>query len=122
MPGTSHSVGVAQIATPKWDAHVLARHSIYQNIRDFRDSTLATSDLLTGLKAVFERQQKDFPEDWLLVLEIFEIVSTKNLGLTFQNILKAELQKLVLKYPEKKDTITDGLNLAIREATNHELQ
>ncbi len=120
--GDSDDFKVAHVATPKWDNKALARHAIYQSIRDLRESTLATSDFLTALKAVFERQQKDFPEDWLLVLEIFELVTAKNLDLTFQNILKAELQKLALKYPEKKETITDGLNLAIREATDHELR
>ncbi len=116
--GDSGEFKVSHVSRPPWNAKTLDCHSIYQSVRDSRENAKPASDLLLSLKNIYDRQQKDFPEDWLLVLEILEITLSKNLDTNFQNILKAELQKISAFYPEKKDIIFDGLNLAIQEATD----
>ncbi len=114
--GDSDDFKVARVSSPKWDAKELDRHSVYQKLRDLREKNTPANELLLGLRSVFTKQQQDFPDDWLLELEILEILLNKKLDMNFQNVLTSEIQKLAVKFPEKKDIILDGLNLAAQEA------
>ena len=114
--GDSDSFIVARVAPPTWDAKALNRHAIYQKVRELREKNGPSADLLAALKAVFAKQQNEFPMDWLLVLEIFEITLNQKLDSNFQKTLESEIHHLAKKYPDKTDIIKDGLNLAFQEA------
>ena len=116
MYGDSEDFIVAQIPAKKYDQATLHRFDIYQKVRDLREQNGSSQKLLPALTSLFELQQKDFPSDWLLVLEMLEIAINKKLDINFQNTLKNEIHNLQIKYPEKAETIQDGLLLALKEA------
>ncbi len=114
--GNSEDFIVARVQVPKWSESTLRRHAIYQKIRDLREHKPAGPELLADLKKIFEQQQKEFSEEWLLILELLEITLNKKMELSFQKNLEAGLMAVIKRHPEKADIIQDGLNLAAQEA------
>ena len=110
--GDSEDFIVARVQTPNWSEADLRQHAIYQKVRNLREKTLDSKDLVENLKQIFQQQQSDFPDEWLLALELLEIVVAKNLDLGLKKSLEMFLQKLKLKFPDKADIIQDGMNLA----------
>jgi phenylalanine-4-hydroxylase len=64
-------------------------HNLYQAVRDFREKEINNTDLFK----VWEEVKKDYPEEWLLPLEMLEVASQKaNL-----QSLKYEIRDYLLK-------------------------
>jgi len=78
----------------------------YQQIRDFREGTNTT----TSRNKVFKELQENYPEDWLLSVELFELAK-KNNDLDFQQEIKAHLETVKQNNPKVGHLIDDGLAL-----------
>lgn len=78
----------------------------YQQIRDFREGTNTT----ISRNKVFKAVKEDFPEDWLLSVELYELAIT-NGDNEFAAQIKAHLEQVKQNHPKLGKLIDDGLAL-----------
>jgi len=82
-------------------------HVLYQRVRDIRDNKKG----MNTLQDIWEALRNDFPDDWLLPLEILELLETsannKKLSLEIRNYL-IHMQE---ENPELVNVISNGLSL-----------
>ena len=78
----------------------------YRQVRDFREGTNTT----ISRHKVFEQITNEFPDDWLLSVELYELA--KNNGdVDFSQEIAAHLQTVKLNKPKVGQLIDDGLQL-----------
>jgi len=80
-------------------------HAMYQEVRDIRDSHNLN---VNRLGEIFEIISHEYPNDWLLPLEIYELIYSQDSKL--KDSMVAYLEKLTDK-KEVADLIRDGLKL-----------
>ncbi len=83
-------------------------HTLYGIVRNIRE----TKKEVTKLKSVFEEIKRDYPNDWLLPLEIFEILYWEGDG-SLQGYVLNYLREMKKSHPGFKGLITKGLNLIL---------
>jgi len=88
---------------------------LYQTVRSIRES----DDRKTSLEPIFEKLQKDHPNDWLLSVELIELLNARNETNLMQQVL-LHLDNLKKQRPELKKLISNGLELIFEnEETTH---
>jgi phenylalanine-4-hydroxylase len=88
---------------------------LYQTIRSIRES----NDTTTSLEAIFTKLQNNHPKDWLLAVEIVELLNTRNEPGLMQQVL-LHLENLKKQRPEIEKLISNGLELIFEnEETTH---
>lgn len=88
--------------------------SLYQNVRDLREGRAAT----LSLSDVFSALQQKHSDDWLLSVEIAELLHAQNNNVLLDEVV-AHLEQLKLKRPKVAHLITDGLSLIFeKESVN----
>jgi len=85
-----------------------AYNDLYLSVKNIRESDFNSSSLQTLFKDI----RNNYPDDWLLSLEIYEL-AVKHLGKKdiFSNKVRNYLVDCSGLYPENKKLIFDGLNL-----------
>jgi phenylalanine-4-hydroxylase len=87
----------------------------YQTVRNIRES----NDTSTSLEPIFENLQNKHPNDWLLSIEIVELLNTRNETNLMQRIL-LHLENLKKQRPEIEKLISNGLELIFeKEESTH---
>lgn len=113
--------GPADINSFEWISHVpssktiKAKHTderddleiLYQTVRSIRES----DDTTTSLEPIFEKLQKNHPNDWLLAIEIVELLHIRNEKNTIQNDVLSHLKNIKKQRPEVAKLIDNGLEL-----------
>ena len=79
---------------------------LYQTVRNIRE----TKDTETSLAPLFEKLQNNHPNDWLLAVEIAEVLKDRNEPQLLQEVM-AYLDQLKNKRPEVAHLISGGLDL-----------
>ncbi|OAB27905.1 phenylalanine-4-hydroxylase [Flavobacterium fryxellicola] len=79
---------------------------LYQTVRNSRE----TNDTETSLVSVFEKLKTNHPQDWLLAVEIIELLNDRNEPQLLQELL-VYLDQLKQKRPEVSHLIAGGLDL-----------
>ncbi len=79
---------------------------LYQTVRSIRES----NETSASLKPIFEKLQNDHPNDWLLSIELAELLNTRNETNLMQQIL-LHLENLKKQRPEIEKLISNGLEL-----------
>ncbi|MFV8344914.1 aromatic amino acid hydroxylase [Flavobacterium sp. ZB4P13] len=79
---------------------------LYQTVRNSRE----TKDTETSLVPIFDKLRNNHPNDWLLAIEITELLKDRNEPQLLQEIM-AYLDQLKEKRPEVAHLITGGLDL-----------
>ncbi|MCL6462311.1 MAG: aromatic amino acid hydroxylase [Flavobacterium micromati] len=79
---------------------------LYQTVRNSRE----TNDTGTPLAPIFENLKSNHPNDWLLAVEIIELLNDRNETQLLQEIM-AYLEKLKESRPEISKLISNGLEL-----------
>ena len=79
---------------------------LYQTIRNIRE----TKDMQTSLAPIFEKLRDNNPNDWLLAVEIAELLKDRNESQLLQEIM-VYLDQLKHKRPEVAHLIAGGLDL-----------
>ncbi|MGO4770797.1 aromatic amino acid hydroxylase [Flavobacterium sp. W22_SRS_FK3] len=79
---------------------------LYQTVRSIRENKNSKAEL----KAVFEKLKNDHPSDWLLSVEITELIKNSNEKQLLQEVL-VYLDQLKEKRPEVAHLIAGGLDL-----------
>ncbi len=80
-------------------------HSLYESVKNIRDG----ANTKFSLEAVFDILEKDHPKDWLLPIEIYELVYDRDEKFASQ-ILK-HLDNIKLKNPKVSHLIKSGLEI-----------
>ncbi|MFD1315389.1 aromatic amino acid hydroxylase [Namhaeicola litoreus] len=83
-------------------------HGLYSEVRKIREKKNLDNKSILELENIFLTLIAEYPDDWLLSLEIFELVF--NLEVPLKNQVLAHLKNLALK-PEFKNLIESGLSL-----------
>ncbi|HDL01313.1 MAG TPA: aromatic amino acid hydroxylase [candidate division Zixibacteria bacterium] len=83
-------------------------HKLYQNIRDYREGK---KDILV-LKDVWQSLKSEHKSDWLLAVEILEIVISEKTLSDLESDIRSYLEKKVSDTPNLQKLIIDGINLA----------
>jgi phenylalanine-4-hydroxylase len=84
---------------------------LYQTVRSIRES----NDTKTSLDPIFVNLQDNHPKDWLLSLEIAELLNTRNESNLMQQVL-LYLENLKKQRPEIEKLISNGLELIFENA------
>jgi phenylalanine-4-hydroxylase len=79
---------------------------LYQAVRSIRE----TKDSKTSLVPVFNKLKADHPNDWLLTVEIVEILKDRNEPQLLEELM-TYLEHLKQRRPEVAHLITGGLDL-----------
>jgi phenylalanine-4-hydroxylase len=88
---------------------------LYQTVRSIRES----NDSKTSLEPIFAKIQENHPKDWLLAIEIIELLNTRNESNLMQQVL-LHLENLKKQRPEIEKLISNGLELIFEnEETTH---
>ncbi|HEU4788513.1 MAG TPA: aromatic amino acid hydroxylase [Flavobacterium sp.] len=88
---------------------------LYQTVRSIRES----NDTTASLEPIFEKLQNNHPNDWLLSVELIELLNTRNETNLMQQIL-LHLENLKKQRPEIEKLISNGLELIFEnEETTH---
>jgi phenylalanine-4-hydroxylase len=80
--------------------------NLYKNVRDIRE----TNNIELSIETIFNNVKTNHPNDWLLCVEIAELLNKDNAELLLQEVLK-HLELLKNKRPEISHLIENGLNL-----------
>ena len=84
-------------------------HELYKTVKTYRTNN---ADAVEILKSVFNELIDEHPSEWLLLLELYELVYNKDLSL----MNKIHEQLLILKQNKHySKLITDGLHLIIKK-------
>jgi phenylalanine-4-hydroxylase len=82
-------------------------HSLYQSVRDIREQKTTTD-----LQIIFNEAKKLCPDEWLLFLELSEIISTKpDIDSTLKEEIKSQLSSYKNNGSAIKTLIEDGLRI-----------
>ncbi|MFS4494447.1 aromatic amino acid hydroxylase [Maribacter sp. 2308TA10-17] len=101
----NHEVSSTKV-NPEMSAERKKLESYYRQVRDFREGTNTT----ISRHKVFEQITKEFPADWLLSIELYELA--KNNGDTdFAQEIANHLETVKLSNPKVGQLIDDGLEL-----------
>jgi phenylalanine-4-hydroxylase len=80
--------------------------SLYYSVRNIRE----TKDMTTELESIFQNLKENHPKDWLLAVEIAELLKERNEPKLTAEVL-IYLEKLKEKRPEVAHLISGGLDL-----------
>lgn len=80
--------------------------TLYQQVRDFREGKNKT----ISRHKVLEQIQKDFPDQWLLTVELYELAKTSN-DQEFALEISQHLEGIKQRQPEVGQLIDDGISL-----------
>ena len=83
-------------------------HRLYQEVRAIRELNKIDKQSMLALENIFATLKDEYPNDWLLPLEIFELLFSQEESL--KKRVLAHLKDLTLK-PEFKSLIESGLSL-----------
>ena len=90
-----------------YDEKALNLHRLYSVVRQARQNSSLVSDLNDVWKNVFT----DYPNDWLLSLEILEITLQKGKDQTLRECITDYLQRKCVQKPHLERLISNGLKL-----------
>lgn len=96
-----------QTAKVVYDERTIALQELYQEVRDIRQK----GEGMDRIDAVFERLQEAYPEDWLLALEIYELLNKQAENSSLAAEVRTWLLSRVAEYPEYKNLIHNGMKL-----------
>jgi phenylalanine-4-hydroxylase len=83
-------------------------HSLYQKVRDYREK----KDPDVDLKALWNEVKRAFPKDWLLSLEILEILYQEDREEALRADITKYLEEKAANLEHYRKVIKDGLKLA----------
>ncbi len=102
-----HQPSATATTKAKVSARDLALHGMYQQVRDLRSNQDGKKEEI--LTPIFDAAATNYPNDWLLPLEIFEIIAKD--GTPFSEKVSQHLIDLKAKRPKVAHLIDDGLLL-----------
>lgn len=90
-----------------YDEKTLNLHSLYQKVRNNRENNVNAIELVNTWKEI----RKNFPNDWLLSMEILEILYKSDIEHETAEEIKMYLENKANSEPGYRKLILDGLNV-----------
>jgi len=90
------------------------RHQLYQTVRDLRDKEAVREQIEAKLLEIHPVLADEYPKDWLLRLEMLELLAEHKINHELSSKLEAELESLAAQDDETGTLIRNGLNLVKR--------
>ncbi|MFC5048540.1 aromatic amino acid hydroxylase [Aquimarina hainanensis] len=90
----------------EYNTKELELHELYQSVRNIREG----NNTKFSLDAVFDILKQEFPDDWLLPLEIYELTHNKDIRLN--TLIVEHLTNLKEKREEIRHLIESGIQIA----------
>lgn len=111
-------INISNVKTEKlsWTKEQIALQGLYREIRATRES----SESARSLNTIFEELMRQFPMDWLAMVELYELAVNQK-DVDFSNLIESELMKKVKTNPDLRKLISDGIHLARTQPINLEL-
>jgi phenylalanine-4-hydroxylase len=91
----------------KYDKQDLELHELYRHVRNTRANTA----LVPTMPDTWQKVVKEFPSDWLLPLEILEVLQTNAVEEELQSQIWSYLEAKAAAEPSLKKLIDNGLSL-----------
>lgn len=101
----THELSDTTIKKPK-DESRIRLETLYQRIRDWRNDIDRTS----SRRKIFEEVRENYPADWLLSVELYELAKKDN-NVELADGIKGHLEQVKLENPKVGQLIDDGLEL-----------
>lgn len=106
--GETDDFVASRVPAPKFSKQELRRHELYAKVRELREKK-TSGEALTGLlRELTITARSDFSSDWLLLLEMYELASTRGQD----QALSSELRSWLDQASSKHEIIKDGLALS----------
>lgn len=97
-----------RVPQPKFSEVELLKHAHYAEVRRVRESNLKDFDLINSLEEVYNKHHSQFPEDWLLLLEMLELLQVRASHASLKKLIEQDLAELGLQDEKIKGLIQDG--------------
>ena len=91
-----------------YDEKARSLHELYSEVKEIRD----TSTNFDSLKRIWIDLQNNYPDDWLLPVEIFELVNDNPTNGKLRTEISTKLEGMIDTQPHLKKLISNGLLLA----------
>lgn len=110
--GETDDFVASRVPTVQYTDAELALQKNYQAMRDLRESAIQNEALSEKIKVLVEQHSRQFPQDWLLILEAIELGQNRisNPQLTLE--LEKRILSIAKEFPDRKSVIEDGLSLS----------
>ncbi|NOX86864.1 MAG: aromatic amino acid hydroxylase [Chlorobi bacterium] len=92
----------------KYDDKTLVLHKLYGKVREIREEEINGDEL----PAILDTLEKNYRDDWLLPVEILEIVRKNNIDGGFEKRILTHLEKIKNENSRLTDLIENGISLA----------
>lgn len=102
----------SRVPAPVYTAHDVLRQKYYSEVRSLRESQKSQGELSAALKALYQLQDENFSQDWLFVLELFELEYHRGNDPALAKQLRSRLEEMIKANPVVADVVRDGLELA----------
>lgn len=99
---------------PKKDHKRILLEQLYQQVRDFRERKNTT----ISRNKVFNEVKGNYPEDWLLPMELYELAQS-NGDTVFAATIREHLEKVKQDQPKLGYLIDDGIDLVHKNLQTH---
>lgn len=102
----------ARVPQPQYSQKQKELFALYQTIRDLRDNKIKPPELERGILEVQVELETQYPQEWLLRLEMLELLNVYSPKNEMRTIITRQLLAIAQQEPSKKALIEDGLALS----------
>jgi phenylalanine-4-hydroxylase len=99
----------AQVNHLNYENHEL--NQLYAKVRKIRESPTWSPKFYSELEAIYQQLRKEYPQDWLLLFEILELIQNPSLIVSWENSLRSALEKIGKESENINSVIQRGLTL-----------
>lgn len=110
--GETDDFVAARVPRPVPSEKAKRREDRYRRVREWREGRFSGSALVANLGAELDAHLAEWPHDWLLVMEIYELALNRGEDSAFTAKVRARLDDIVAHEPSQAGIIKDGLTLA----------
>jgi len=107
----THKPSAIVAKRPNYTEKQMALHAIYEEVRKLREEIPEEQLLLASINRLETHLDQEYAGDWLIRLELLEILQDRGLQPEKQAKLRQQLQQLGEEQPENKQLIENGLAL-----------
>lgn len=112
----SYATGTHQPSTinakrPSYTDEQKRLHQLYQQVRDIREQPVGDEEAQQALKAILAEADQHYLQDWLIRLEVLEILAERKLLADEQSRIRQQLEEMSRTQEENAQLIANGLGL-----------
>ncbi|MFY0544244.1 aromatic amino acid hydroxylase [Brevibacillus sp. H7] len=109
----THQPSAVNAKRPAYTPEQVRLQQLYQRVRDTREQPASDEETETNLLPVLHEVTGSYPHDWLIRLEILEILHARNLLPDVQAEIRDSLNQLMQEQPDHAPLIQNGLSLLV---------